>query len=167
MVVCDSAPLIHLSRTGKLRLLRTLFDEVLIPPCVEPETVTEAKELGKPGVGPIQRGIEKGWIKLRDIQRKEAKGTAANENIELEDASVLQLAKETSSKLVTSDSWLVKVARVEGVETLWTTTLVLMAVGRKEISKKEGKELLKELAKSGLYLKSSVYADLIDAIENL
>jgi len=168
MVVCDSGPLIHLSRAGRTELLKELFDEVLISPCVERETVDEAKELGKPGTRAIERGMERGWIEIGKVQdQDEIEKLAESENIEPEDAEVLQLAKETSSKLVTNDSWLVRVAKANGVEILWTTTLILLAVKREEMSKGEGKKLLKELARSGLYLKSDVYVDLLDAIEKL
>ncbi|KXA92029.1 hypothetical protein AKJ65_08175 [candidate division MSBL1 archaeon SCGC-AAA259E19] len=162
------SPLIHLSRAGRIGLLEELFDEVLVPPCVERETIDEAKELGKPGTRAIKRGREKGWIEIEEVRDEdEIEKMAESENIEPEDAEVLQLAKETSSKLITNDSWLVKVAKANGVETLWTTTLVLLAVERGKIGKEEGRKLLKELARSGLYLKSDVYGDLLDAIEKL
>lgn len=168
MVVCDSGPLIHLSRTGRIDLLKELFDRVLIPPCVERETIDEAKKLGKPGTRAIERGREGGWIEIGEVQNEdEIEKIAKSENIEPEDAEVLQLAKETSSKLITNDSWLAKVAKANGVETLWTTTLILLAVKSREMSKEEGRKLLKELARSGLYIKSDVFGDLLDAIEKL
>ncbi len=139
MVVCDSGPLIHLSRTGRIDLLKELFDRVLIPPCVERETIDEAKKLGKPGTRAIERERERGRIEIKEVRDKdEIEKTVKSENIEPEDAEVLQLAKEASSELITNDSWLVKVAKANGVETLWTTTLVLLAVKREKMGKREG-----------------------------
>ena len=68
---------------------------------------------------------------------------------------------------MTSDGWLIKVAKTQGVDILWTTTLVLLVTKNGDLSKKDGKHLLRDLASSGLYLKADVYAALIEAIEDL
>lgn len=168
MVVCDSAPLIHLSRVGELRLLRDVFQEISIPTSVYREVVEEAKKLGKPGVRAIEQAIEDGWIEVVEVEEKdEIKRLARSERIEIEDAEVLYLAKSLSTRLVTSDGWLIKVAKTQGVDIFWTTTLVLLAIKNGDLSKKDGKHLLRDLASSGLYLKADVYATLIDAIEDL
>lgn len=44
-VVCDSSPLIHLARIGKLELLRDFFEEVLILGAVHKECVIEGKDM--------------------------------------------------------------------------------------------------------------------------
>ncbi len=168
MIVCDSGPLIHLSRIGKVGLLKNLFGTVHVPPCVERETIDEARGLGKPGVRSIEKAKEEEWIEIKEIQSKsEVRKMAKSENIEPGDAEVLQLAKETSSRLITNDSWLVKVAKANGINPLWTTTLVIISVKRKKLKKEEGKKLLKELVRSGLYPKGDLYVDLLDAIEKI
>lgn len=168
MVVCDSGPLIHLSRVGKLGLLKDLFEEVEIPPSVYREVVEEAKALAKPGVSAIEHAIEDGWMRVSKVKEKGTiKKLAESEQIQIEDAEVLHLAKTLSTSLVTSDGWLVKVAKGVGVETLWTTTLVLLAVKEKRISKEDGKTLLRELVLSGLYVRPDVYAMLLQVIDDL
>ncbi len=42
-VVCNSYPLIHLVKIGKLELLKDLFDEVLIPGAVYRECVSRMR----------------------------------------------------------------------------------------------------------------------------
>ena len=168
MIVCDSAPLIHLSRIGKLGLLKDLFGEVDIPPSVYREVVKEAKALGRPGVSAIERAIEDGWMRVTKVgERGTIKKLVESERIQIEDAEVLHLAKTLSAGLVTSDGWLIKVARGVGVETIWATTLVLLAVKGKKISKEDGKTLLRELVLSGLYVRPDVYAMLLQAIDDL
>ena len=71
MVVCDSGPLIYLSRVGQAQLLRKLFGSVLIPSSVYRETVGEAKALRKPGTSVIEKAIEDGWIQVIDISKSE------------------------------------------------------------------------------------------------
>jgi len=168
MVVCDSGPLIHLSRLGKLGLLRDLFKQVEIPPSVYQEVVREAKALGKPGVSAIEDAIEDGWIKVVKVKERAAvKKLAESENVQIGDAEVIYLAKAHSTSLVANDGWLLKVARSLGVQTVWTTTLVLLAVKREITSKEGGKDLLRDLVLSGLYIRPNVYAMLLQSIEEL
>ncbi len=54
-----------------------------------------------------------------------------------------------------------------GVRVIWTTTLVLMAVRRGLLSRKDAHQLLRDLVSSGLYLRADVYSALMDAIESL
>lgn len=168
MVVCDSGPLIHLSRIGKLELLKDLFGEVEIPPFVYQEVVKEAKPLGKPGISAIEGAIDEGWIKVVEVkERALVKKLIESERVQIGDAEVLYLAKTLATSLVTNDGWLVRVARGLGVRTLWTTTLVLLAVRGGKVSKEDGKTLLRELVLSGLYVKPDVYTMLLQAIDEL
>lgn len=176
MVVCDSGPIVHLSRVGKLELLKELFSSVVkelfssveIPLSVYREVVEEAKALGKRGVNAIEMAIKDGWIKTVELGERDPVGKLAKaESIQLEDAEVVYLAKKRSASLVTNDGWLIAVARSLGIRTLWTTTLILLAIKRGKISKKEGKELLRELVLSGLYIRPDIYATLLHAIDEL
>ena len=46
MIVSNAGPLIHLARISKLKLLKTLFGEVVIPNAVKEEVVERGKEKG-------------------------------------------------------------------------------------------------------------------------
>jgi predicted nucleic acid-binding protein len=83
MVVCDSGPLIHVSRIGRLGLLRDLFKQVEISTSVHREVVEGAKALGKPGVSTIEHAIEEGWMRITEVEEKGAiKKLAENERIQ-------------------------------------------------------------------------------------
>ena len=168
MVVCDSGPLIHLSRVGQIQLLRQLFGTVLIPSSVYRETVAEAKALRKPGVSTIEKAIDDGWIQVTDISASEmdlVNKLAESESIEVEDAEVIFLAKKHSTSLVTNDKWLVKIAVSLGIDAFWTTTLILLAIKKKIISKKQGREILRKLVLSGLHLRTDVYEAILSELE--
>lgn len=168
MVVCDSGPLIHLSRVGRLRLLKDLFGKVEISSSVYREVVEEAKTLGKAGVSVIEGAIEEGWIEIAEVgERAIVKRLAKSEGIQVEDAEVLYLAKTRSTSLVTNDGWLVKVSKGVGVQTLLTTTLVLLAVKEGKLSRGDGKILLRELVLSGLHIRPDVYTLLLQAIDEI
>ncbi len=165
MVVCDSAHLIHLSRVGRLDILKEIFKDVKIPDSVYREVVTEAKDLGKPGVRGIEEALEDGWIEVVEAKnRQDIDNLSESERIEIEDAEVICLARVLSEGLVTSDGWLVKVAGTLGIRVIWTTTVVLMAAKKGVTSKEEARQLLRDLVRSGLYLRADVYAALVDEI---
>ena len=170
MVVCDSGPLIYLSRVGQIQLLRKLFSSVLIPSSVYRETVQEAKALRKPGASAIEEAINDGWIRIIDISASEmgsVKKLAQDESLEVEDAEVIFLAKKHSTSLVTNDKWLARIAFSLGIDALWTTTLILLAVQKKALSKDQGREALRRLVLSGLHLRTDVYEAILSALEEI
>jgi len=170
VVVCDSGPLIYLSRVGQVQLLRKLFSSVLIPTSVYRETVQEAKALRKPGTSAIEKAITDGWIQVIDISSSEmdlVKKLAENESIEVEDAEVIFLAKKHSTSLVTNDKWLAKIAVSLEIDAFWTTTLILLAVKKKALSKSQGREILRKLVLSGLHLRTDVYEAILSALEEV
>ena len=170
MVACDSGPLIHLSRVGQIQLLRKLFDSVLIPSSVYRETVLEAKASRKPGVSAIEKAIDEGWIKVIDMGPSEmdlVKKLAENESIEVEDAEVIFLAEKYSTSLVTNDKWLIKIAVSLGIDALWTTTLILLGVKKKIVSKNQGRDMLRKLVLTGLHLRTDVYEAILTTLEEI
>ncbi|MCS4542375.1 MAG: hypothetical protein HY929_08735 [Euryarchaeota archaeon] len=168
MVVCDSGPLIYLSRISRLSLLKELFDSIEIPASIYREVVEEAKALHKFGVTPIEEAIREGWIKIITIDELEVVNKlATNESIQEEDAEILYLARKLSTKLISNDKWLIELARSFGLVSIWTTTLILLAVRKGKLSKDEGKDLLRKLVLSGLHLKSNVYGELLSTLEEM
>jgi predicted nucleic acid-binding protein len=170
MVVCDSGPLIYLSRIGQLQLLRKLFGSVFVPGSVYREVVEEAKALRKPGVSSIQDAIKEGWIRVVRLEASDmdlVKKLAADESIEVEDAEVVYLAKKHSTGLVTNDKWLVKIAISFQIQAFWTTSLLLLAVKKKILSRDQGRELIRKLVLSGLHLRVDVYEGILSALEEL
>ncbi len=168
MIVCDSGPLIHLARIGELQILRTLFGEVLIPFSVYEEVVVEAKRLRKTGVSTIEEAITSGWIKVLKLtpsDLREVRRLAEEESIEIADAEVVYLARKKETGMVTNDRRLVLVARALGVQPLWITSLLFLAVSRKVLKKSEAASLLRRLVRSGLHLRPEVYEATLEGIE--
>jgi len=75
MIVSNSGPLIHLAKIDRLKLLKELFGEVIIPLEVRIEVVDRGKDEGMADAFLIESEIENGWIlaekssnnKVRDI----------------------------------------------------------------------------------------------------
>jgi len=95
------------------------------------------------------------------------KKLAENESIEVEDAEVIFLAEKHSTSLVTNDKWLIKIAVSLGIDALWTTTLILLAVKKKTMSRDQGRKILRKLVLSGLHLRTDVYEAILRALEEI
>ena len=170
MVVCDSGPLIHFSRIGKIGVLKQLFGSVSITDSTHREVVEEGRALRKAGVSAVEQAIEEGWIRVaklepRDIRR--ATRLAQDEPLDEGDAKAIVLALKSQTPLVTNDRMVVLSARALGVECLWTTTLLLRAVKARAVTTREALLMLQRLVETGLHMRLEVYESLRAAIQEL
>ncbi|MCK5548882.1 MAG: hypothetical protein KAI64_07685 [Thermoplasmata archaeon] len=162
-MIVDSSVLIHLSRIGKLTLLKDFFGKVLITEDVYRETVDEAK--GRTGASAIEKACGK-WIVVQKLKKKKAIDRMVElEGIEGADASLILLAEESGDKLLSNDHALIRVARARGVECWWLTSFVLNAYAKGTITKKKAKQVLLELVESGLRLAPEVYASMLRQLD--
>ena len=164
-MIVDSSVLIHLSRIGKLSLLKDFFEKVVITEEVFRETVVEAKH--RIGASAIEQACGK-WIIVQKLKHKKAlKKIVELEGIEPADASLIILAEELGDSLLSNDYVLIAVARARGVECWWLTTFILNMVAKKTLTKKKGKQILLELMESGLRLSPSVYASITRRLDKM
>lgn len=63
-VVSNTSPLLNLSITGHLDLVRAQFDRVLIPPAVLDELRVHSS---RPGAEALKNAVEHGWIAVQDV----------------------------------------------------------------------------------------------------
>jgi len=161
-MIVDSSVLIHLSRIGRLSLLKD-FGEIKITEEVYRETVEEAN--GKEGVGSIREACNS-WISIIKLKsKKKIKELAGHEGIENADASLILLAEEKREILLSNDYYLIKVGRSRKIECWWLTTLLLRAVEEKKIKKEEAKQMLLNLVETGMRLSIEVYTAIVKKID--
>ncbi len=151
MLVVDSCVLIHLSRIGKLDLLRV--DECCTTEGVYRETVIE----GYRGKSSISDAFEK-WLIKKHVDTGIAFKIAKKEGIEVVDATLILLAEQTNGILLTNDKALIILARSRGVSCLWLTSFLLKLCKDKKIKKEEALRILYELVQSGLNIEAKIYA---------
>ncbi|MBU7017313.1 MAG: hypothetical protein HXS44_07365, partial [Theionarchaea archaeon] len=151
MLVVDSCVLIHLSRIGKLDLLRV--DECCTTEGVYRETVIE----GYRGKSQISEAFEE-WIIKSHIDMGIASEIAEKEGIEKVDATLILLAEQTEGVLLTNDKALIALARSRGVSCLWLTSFLLKLSKDGKITKGEALKILYELVQSGLRIEAKIYA---------
>ncbi|MBI3948893.1 MAG: hypothetical protein HY314_00320 [Acidobacteria bacterium] len=62
LVIVNVSPLIGLAKAGRLRLLETLYDDVLIPPSVYEDVVTRGR--GRTGARAVKNAVRAGWMRV-------------------------------------------------------------------------------------------------------
>lgn len=154
-MICNSTPLICLAKLDKLEFLKKLFKIVIIPKEVKEEVIIE----GKPGYLVLLDALKKEWIKVKNPKEKKDFGLGKGEN------SAISLAIEKKDSLILDDATAIKVAKAFNVEYVRTTSVILMALKKRIIKKKEAINLIQELIKEGYYISPGIYIELIQLIE--
>lgn len=158
MVVVDSSALIPLSWVGRLDLLAETFDEIHTTQEVNREVVTE----GKRGASALRTFLE--GVTIHPTP-DEARSTAELEGIAIADASIILLADDLSAVLLANDKGLIEVAKTQGIECWWVTTLLLKATKAGTLTADEANDVLYELVDNGMNLHPRVYARVQQALE--
>jgi predicted nucleic acid-binding protein len=164
MVVIDSFALIPLSRIGELLLVKDIFKEVISTQGVYKETVEGGK--GRKGTSDLKEAFEK-WIRIEEIDEKNALEFAEFEGLEKTDAEVILLVEKRRDILLANDRALIQAARVKGIDCYWVTTLILKAVKEGVVNKQNGRDLIYNLIEEGMNLENKVYAKILREIEEL
>lgn len=98
-VVCNSSPLIHLSKTGRLSLLRDFFQEILVPREVWTESVENSG-----GAKDAREIKEADWIRPLSIEDTDLK-KALKMTLDEGEAAAIVLALEQKADIVLMDDY--------------------------------------------------------------
>lgn len=156
VVVSDSSPLVHLSRIGRLSLLRGLFGEILIPLAVYREVVVEGR--GRPGSSEVEKAS---WINVMEVRDKQLK-RILQPVLDEGEAEAIVLALETNANLVLLDD---REARLQakrlGLRVAGTIGILLRAkrLGLIESLKKE----LDKLKETGFRISKNLEEEVLRA----
>jgi uncharacterized protein len=121
-IVCNSGPLIALGLLSRLDLLKSLFDEVLVPEAVQ-------KEIEQGGIR--SSGLEAfrhaDWIRI--VSLKEKRDVLLESLLDSGEAAVISLAREQNAALVLIDERKArKIARdIYGLQTIGTARILVEA----------------------------------------
>ena len=101
-VIADASILIHLSAIGRFYLLKELFQEITIPEGVYTEVVIEG--WGLSGSLETPEAIKNKFITINQAMDKEkVKEISHQYKISINNAEVIQLAKEMNAHIVLAD----------------------------------------------------------------
>ena len=162
-VVADSTPLISLSKIGSVNLLKKIFKQVVIPPKIYEETITEGKKRGKNEVTLLEKLIEEGFIFIQKPQTM-MKIT----NLDEGEIECISLCKEGAiDTLLIDDDEGCSICQILNINSLRTTSLLLVFLDRGFINHEQYKELLKNLMQNGYFLDTLTYERLLTIGKNI
>lgn len=149
-VVCNSSPLIHLAKIGKLELLEKFFDEILIPEAVYRECVIEGGMRDD-----VKRIADAAWIRvveIKDIELKKALNTILDEG----ESEAIVLALQESAELILLDDYDAReFARTYELKITGTIGILIKAKHEGYVSNMGG--LLEKLKETGFWLSDDLY----------
>jgi predicted nucleic acid-binding protein len=154
-VVTNSTPLIALAQCELFPLLHTLFGQVLMPPAVYREVVSEGD--GRVGVEETQGAVTDGWLVVEVLQEP-ADAIRIQHTFLLGDgeSEALALARQQLTDVILLDeARAVRCAREMGLPVLRTVGLLLHAQAQGHLE--SVKPALDQLRTLGFRLSESVY----------
>jgi len=165
MIVSNAGPLIHLTRIGRLNLLKELFKSVVIPNTVKIEVVDRGKEKGAADAFLIENEVGK-WIVVEEDINDRVKEIAKRAGIEVGEAIAIMLAKEKGLPALIDDSAARRFATGLGLEVTDSIGVLIKGAKGGIITKEEALDGLEKLAKV-MWLSVDVYEDARKTIEGL
>lgn len=163
-MVCNSSPLIWLAKIGKLPLLKTVFEEVVVPKKVYEEATLERRSADSVLIG---KAVEDGWIKVSEGEMEEANVLAERSGIHLGEAEAILLAQKLGAELIIDEREGSATAQMFSVRPLGTIAVLLLALGKDQLALDEFKECLDNLLASGFWLSVNVYNKALEEAQSI
>lgn len=164
MIVSNAGPLIHIAKISKLKLLKELFGEVVIPYAVKEEVVEKGKEKGKADAFLIEERIKEGWIVT--VENVDMSEIAERAGIEEAEAIAIMHARRERCPVLLDDLATRRFAIGLGLEVVGSVGVLIKSTIEHKISKEEALDALEKLAKV-MWLSIDVYGDARKAIGGL
>lgn len=168
--VSDSGPLIHLAQARQLGLLKRIFGVVLIVPTVKREVVEEGTRRAYPDAKLVANALAEGYIIVRNPSiriSKRASKLAEQEKLSRSDSETLLLAKTLRRPLLTDEKILSTLGKMYRLEVWNTWTVLLEALRRKLIDKREIHTAIIELGERRHKLSTRNAKEILDAAERI
>ncbi|WP_218837960.1 hypothetical protein [Candidatus Methanoperedens nitratireducens] len=166
MIVSNSGPLIHLAKVGRIKLLKDIFGEVIIPHEVKLEVVDRGKDEGMGDAFLIESEIENGWIVTDKSNDHKVKEIAESAGIDIGEASAIMLARRMKCPVLIDDLAARRFAAGLGLEVIGSIGVLIRSAKLQKISKREAFEALDKLARV-MWLSVDIYEDARMIIEKL
>jgi len=161
MIVADATPLIHLGRAGLADLLPRLYERVVVPTSVWEEVSGHGEPRAEAHVFQGARGS---WLEpqlLPARARRIAASFARGAPIGRGEADVIALAESLRAAVLMDDRVAVDLARMRGVETRWTTSVVLEAHKIGVLNRHAARRAIEDLVASGLWIRQDVLLQIL------
>ena len=133
VIIADASPLIGLAKIGKLNLLQSLYQRILIPPAVHAELQAGSLRLGG---AELQQALAEGWLEtVNHTEIPAAAVTELKQRLDLGEAEAIALALHLPADLLLIDEQRGRVvAQQKGVRIIGTGVVLVAAKRRGHIT---------------------------------
>lgn len=154
LAVSDSFTLIHLSKIGRLALLKDFYGSVIIPLAVWTEVVLEGE--GRVGAQEVTKARDEGWIQIESPKNLDLL-LLLKRNLDTGEAEAIAFAVENpSSILLIDEADARKIARLYNVVVTGVIGILIRAKAEKKIDSLRN-ELDILLEDGGFWLSDELY----------
>lgn len=162
-VAVDASPIIVLAKMGRLKLLKAVYDEVLIGPAVKWEVIDRGRARKAAEVRLVEGGFREGWIRevsLSSAEKKFAGEILRSGGLGKGEAETIALGRLRNLLVVLDDKEARTVAEALNVEHVGTAGLLLEAFIRGALSYVALEEAVIELA-GVMWISPEVVAEIL------
>ena len=169
-IVSNSSPLIWLSKTGKISLLKHLFGEVIIPEEVYAEVVERGIKEGFGDALIVKECVNQGWMKVSRLSERDLKLSRrimehASE-IHKGEAQAILLAREANALLLMDESCGRAFAETWGIKVRGTIYVIYKALREGLLNRDEAKEVVSSMINKGFRIEPKLLTRILKQIDN-
>lgn len=124
-VVCDSSPLVYLSKLEQFQLLRLIYDSVLVPPAVWREVAVGGEGLAESAN--LTSAVADGWIHIEAPSNVKNLAAGFPQELGWGEIEAIVLAREKGAVLVADDGLARSAAQSLGLEVTGTIGVLIRA----------------------------------------
>ncbi len=163
MIVADASVLIVLSKIGRVRLLRLLYEQVVIGPVVKAEVVDRGKAISAAEVRQVEKGLEESWIReVLTTNREKRLIQRILDSIRLGEGEAESLALASTRKLIVliDDKEARAIAKAMEIEHMGTAGVLLEAFIKRHLTYNELEEAVRDLG-GVMWLSPDIVTDIM------
>jgi predicted nucleic acid-binding protein len=155
-VVCDSSPLVYLSKLGQFGLLRHIYEAVLVPPAVWQEVAVGGEGLLESWN--LKAAVSEGWIQVTAPKHLDPLTGSFPKSMGRGEMEAIALARERRAVLVTDDAWGRATGNSLGLEV--TGTIGVLIRGKKHGQIASVRPLIEQLrSETNFRISNEVYLE--------
>jgi hypothetical protein len=159
-VISDSSTLIHLTAIGKLDLLRTFYNKIILPTAVWREVVIEGGN--HPGARAVQQAHERGWVEILEPSNQTLL-RLLKQDLHEGEAETIALALELDADLVLLDE--TEARQVATLYQLQKTGIIgLLIRAKMQDHIPSLRQELKRLRESGFWIDDSLLRQSLESV---
>ncbi len=165
--VFNSTPLIYLNKASLSWIFEELEGEKLVPTTVYEQVVVKGKERGEADALVTEDLIEKGVLKVVEVENEFKNKLAGIEELHEGEIEVLALAKERGGIAILDDSIAREAGEVFGIEVHGSLFLIFLMLRRGKMDGGDAKKKVDLMIRKGFRLDSQVYAEFLRLLEGI